>query len=267
MRRLFPRLFLLLTLVLVLASPPCTAGSGTVSNGVINLTVRIQDTVPYEAGDLATVKQDLTDASLCLFKATKSQNRFGKIIIVVPAAWTEVEGALPLGDITDNDYDLLIPSFKAGYAHVNGFGVGGQCMTIGMPNFKNNLTVDRTVVHEFGHYGYGLYDEYMRSHAWLENGKWVWYKYFFDDGKWIKCTEKVLWKVKPTLAGWKESFTYEPGTPSANGSTASLMWFPHKTEITDFCQESNHNSLVNSDQQLKRGTSCWEHMVKQQNFH
>jgi len=253
-------------LILVSAlSGPVLAGNGTVKDGVINLTVKIEDNVAEDTAIIDNIKQRFTDASTYLYNATAKQNRFGKIVIVAPSAWNPVTGALPIGDVDLDQVDVKVLNGKIANARVGAFG-GTGCINLGV----DNLTKDKgkkTIVHEFGHYGYGLYDEYLSTKYRRDLDPVGWYRVFWDkEGGWSKCTAKVTWEVDPVLCYWNYSYTY-PVTPSSpEDNHACIMWFQHDANITDFCN-TNHNSKCNCNQNSNHDyKSCWAVMAENTKF-
>ncbi|MGV8123531.1 MAG: CFI-box-CTERM domain-containing protein [Candidatus Xenobiia bacterium LiM19] len=253
-------------LILVSAlSCPVLAGNGTVKDGVINLTVKIEDNVTEDTAIIDNIKQRFTDASTYLYNATAKQNRFGKIVIVAPSAWNPVTGAVPIGDVDLDQVDVKVVNGKIANAKAGAFG-GTGCINLGI----DNLTKDggkKTIVHEFGHYGYGLYDEYLSTKYRRDLDPVGWYRVFWDkEGGWSKCTEKVTWEVDPVLCYWDYSYSYPVSPSSPEDNHACIMWFQHNANITDFCN-TNHNSKCNCNQNSNHDyKSCWAVMAESTKF-
>ncbi len=264
MIRILPALFSLFILFAVL-SGTAQAGNGTVKDGVINLTVQIENNVKEDTAIIDNIKQRFIDASNFLHSSTAKQNRFGKIIIVVPSAWSPVTGALPLGDVNLDQVDVKVVNGSIGNARAGAFGETGN-INLGIQVLAK-AKGGKTIVHKFGHYGYGLYDEYLSTRYRSDLNPAGWYKVFWEqEGGWSKCTAKVTWEVDPVLCYWDDSYTYPVSPSSPTDNHACIMWFQHNNNITDFCN-TNHNSKCNCNQNSNHNfKSCWTVMSESEKF-
>jgi hypothetical protein len=241
------------------------AGNGTVKDGVISLTVKIEDNVAENSAIIDNIKSRFTEGSSLLHSATAKQNRFGKIIIVVPSTWTPVTGALAVGDVNLDQVDVKVVNGNIGNARAGAFG-GTGCINLGI-EVLTRTGGRKTIVHEFGHYGYGLYDEYLNTKYRSDLNPAGWYRVFWDqEGGWSKCTAKVTWQVDPVLCYWDDSYSYTVSPSSPADNHACIMWFPHNDNITDFCY-TNHNTACNCNQNSKCDfKSCWTVMSENKTF-
>ncbi|MDQ7824959.1 MAG: CFI-box-CTERM domain-containing protein [Candidatus Eremiobacteraeota bacterium] len=257
--------FLLLFTLLLAGS--ALAGSGTVQNGVVNLSISIEAGVPYDAALIGKIKTKFTEGSQYLYNATLKQNRFGKLIIIVPDAWPTIEGAVALGDLKREKADVKVTEGKVANARVSAFGSDTGCINLGTTNLNSN-TCKSTITHEFGHYAYGLSDEYCLYVPRWEGGEWVWYQVFKDgNGNWNKCSKDVTWEVDPVEAAMGSGYSYPVSPSSPETNHVSIMWFHHVSPVTDFCSASNHNAACNHAQNSKNSfKSCWDVMASQTAF-
>jgi len=264
MGKLLSTAMTLLLLVSVL-SGVAQAGNGTVKDGVINLTVKIEDNVKEDSAIINNIISRFTEASKMLYTATAKQNRFGTINIVVPSSWNKPDGAEDSSDLDLKNVDVKVLNGKVGSANVDGFkGTGNINLGIEVLARTNG---GRTIVHEFGHYGYGLYDEYLASRYRSDLTPKGWYMVFWDkETGWYKCTDKVTWQVDPVITYWYAGYKYPVSPSSPSDNHACLMWFPHDSNITDFCH-TEHNSKPNNDQNSKHDfKSCWMVMAENDKF-
>lgn len=245
-----------LLLILFTLSGVALAGNGTVKDGVINLSVKIEDNVKEDSAIIDNIIDRFSDASKALYIATAKQNRLGTIKIIVPSAWSAQNGAQAPGDMDLQKADVKILNGSVGSANVNAFGGTGN-INLGIMTLKH-AGCGKTIVHEFGHYGYGLYDEYMASEYRKDLTPPGWYMKFKDDTTgWFKCTGKVAWEVEPLLCYWYGKYRYPKSPSSPEDNHACIMWFQHDRNINQFCNE-DHNSSCNCDQNIHHDfKSCW----------
>ncbi len=273
---------LITTCTTVLAS---TGTSGSITGGVIDLRVMILDdtdsTDKYgqDPSDIVEkVKESFIEASNYLYEATKGQNRFGKITIYVPAAreggWPEIQGALPMDNFNPEDSDVYIRPGRGASANLAGFmGSKESHMYIGIDKaFDTNGThsLGKTIVHEFGHYGYGLGDEYCDYET--KNGRS--YQVFGTlnaDGSitWNTCESQASMLMRDsngnTITEVVQGENYRPSYNS-NGAKASIMWVQHESSIVDFCDSSHNSSAPSHQNRIHGNKSCWEVMVENKKF-
>lgn len=256
---------LILLLLISASSGAAQAGNGTVKDGVINLTVKIEDNVKEDSAITDNIISRFTEASKLLYNATAKQNRFGTINIVVPSSWSKPDGAQDPGDLDLDKVDVKVVNGKVGNANVSTFGGTGN-INLGIQVLARK-TGGKTIVHEFGHYGYGLYDEYLGSKYRRDLTPKGWYKIFWDkETGWYKCTESVTWEVDPVMCYWHAGYKYPVSPSSPDDNHACLMWFPHNGNITEFCN-TDHNSKPNNDQNSKHDfKSCWTVMAENSTF-
>ncbi|VDI34433.1 Hypothetical predicted protein [Mytilus galloprovincialis] len=143
-------------------------------NGYTDILVTVADDIA-ENTQLISILQDwLIEASRKLYIASKSRFFFKKIIIRIPEKWSNNGQYTVTSASTNREGDIRIESPKQGIRS-NPFacclpacGVGGQYIHFTTDvmfegdsgNFGNLATV---LVHEWGHYRWGLFDEYPTS--------------------------------------------------------------------------------------------------------
>lgn len=253
MRYRRPRL--LLTASLLLAGTPAHAGTCKMSGGKVDLNVLFL----YNETGLSSWKPVFTEASKLLYNATEGHLQFGTINFYVACQPAKDRG------------DIWITTGTGGAsANVNGCGTDGLHVFLSNIHKRTDATAHGQLgmVHELGHYIFGLSDEYggdIRDAA----------------------TNALL----PPPAGqymWQNSqVTLDPaGKPfycqQASGGTGCIMdagtTITGAFSKTEFCSPSNHvgestksvkvtgeasfsNRKIANHQQFENGKSCWE-MVK-----
>ncbi|KNY28889.1 S-layer homology domain-containing protein [Pseudobacteroides cellulosolvens] len=281
---------ILALVMLIMPLGNCLAASGgSVSGGIINLNVIVMDdtnsSIKYgqtHEDVVKAVKDSFKEASSYLYNATKQQNRFGKITIYVPAAkpggWPEIAGALPMNNFDPEKSDVYIRPGNGASANVAGFmGAEDAHMYIGIGQAfsQGAKSMGKTLIHEFGHYGYGLGDEYCDYKSniidkLLGRNYQVFGKKENNKIVWNKCEESVTFAVYDsagnTILEVQNGSSYSP-VYNSNGRPASIMWVQHDNSIVDFCDSSNHNSSApNNQNRIHNGKSCWEVMAAKSQF-
>lgn len=242
------------------------ADKGSVSNGVISLTVRVQDSVSGAAANdlISNLKKSFTAASEYLYNATKKQTRFGQITIIVPPkdtnGWPQIQDAAPVGNLNPDKADVFVRPGSGASANPGGFMQDNNThIFLGQDETNNPSSCGRTIVHEFGHYGFDLGDEYCD----YQTIAGVYSQVFKDaNGRWNKCTNGVTWEITPNVIPSAQYGSITKMSVYSNGQPASIMWVQHLASVVDFCYE-NHNKTSLTDQNIKHSfESTWETMVK-----
>lgn len=117
------------------------------------------DTLIYDTGDSTKVAYWLNEASKKLWIATQGNLRIGTVYV-----YNRTNGGKTTADM------LFEMGAESASARVNGLGGEGR-MLFRMPYTSGSFDIpDRfiqnSLVHEFGHYGFGLYDEYLGRIRW-----------------------------------------------------------------------------------------------------
>jgi hypothetical protein len=130
---------------------------GTSPETVFNLRVSYYDT--YEnannSGRLKAIEANLKDFGTVLYEATNGKHKLGKVSVYFGGAYKD-------------DTDILWVKSCWPNANVAGYKKPGSriehCDTFDTtPFLTNTLAGGVTLLHEWGHFGYGLYDEYKNE--------------------------------------------------------------------------------------------------------
>jgi len=197
-------------------------GNGNLSAGKFNLILSIRHNA--NATRLNEWQASFERASRLLFDATDGQHQFGTIYVCNNSTGGR-----------NADGWLLEPDGTSMSA-TDALGNETAHMTLmGDERFKPFV-----IIHEFGHYGYGLYDEYQELHG--PNGSEV-------------CLGGTTANACIMEAGWWDGDRFGN---AANGGSLVLG------RVSKFCTPSNHESgndpAKDTEQQAIHGESCWETM-------
>jgi|GEM_PF-3030801 len=157
------------------------------------------------------------EASELLYDATDGQHQFGTILVCNNALGGR-NADIHLFEQDGRSYvNLPIP----------GLGQPGKHMFL----YGDERGRPFVIVHEFGHYGYGLYDEYVGPSGDAE------------------CVESPANATASIMeGGWWQA----PGVDGGDGCIR---------EISEFCVPGNHDPDGDTEQEDEHGQSCWETMV------
>ncbi|CAC5417576.1 CLCA3_4 [Mytilus coruscus] len=260
-------------------------------NGYTDVLVTVADDIA-ENTQLISILQDwLIEASRKLYIASKYRFFFEKVIIRIPEAWsnngqyivtsasTNREGDIrienPIQDVRSNPYACCLPAC----------GVGGQYIHFTTDvmfkgenaGFGNLATV---LVHEWGHYRWGLFDEYPTSRDTYTREI---IRFYSHNGRWepVRCTTEIFGTIFNYVSnrncrldsrGKPESdciFRPEYGVKAT--AIASMMGSAYIKSISQFCdsnstdERTKHNSEApNKHNDKCSGQSSWD-IIKQHN--
>lgn len=226
------------------------AGSGVVNgDGTINLTIQFK--FPPSTDQLTTTQSNMTDASELLWDATEGQMRIGNVTIQCSVVNEDLADfwmfAQPLRS------NSCVDCMSVAGAHINQFfGDSGGVWA-----------------HEFGHYGFGLHDEYINDAAeqTICNGRgWC----IEESPARHDAQHQCLMQQIPGR-DWSEFCTATTHEDNLRGNNAAcLVNPPHATGAPcgDGCEHWNTTTLryENSSQEKAHGHSCWEHLVARYAF-
>jgi hypothetical protein len=222
------------------------AGTGSIDTGAktIDLSVFISYNETDDNLDSATVNPDwrevFNDASARLWQATNGQLKIGKVTVYIRA----------LNKKEDADVWILDGSAGA-YAHVNKLGQKGYHMTIFQNRHRSTSAAYQggfSIVHEMGHYVFGLYDQYQ--------------------GASVPLAKKDTWTAADLSAISKSVNT---NSVSATDLVASIMdgGGGVNNVRTEFDTAANINKGVAvgarwwmNEHWIRHKESCWETMAK-----
>jgi len=126
---------------------PLGAGTGTIEDGRLDLLVYFA----YDETDPASWEPVFAEYSRLLANATEGQLQLGTV------AFTTCEFQKSLADV------WVLDDFSGARSHLNGLGVAGRHMTISQTHKSTGgfALGQFGLVHETGHYVWGVYDEYL----------------------------------------------------------------------------------------------------------
>jgi uncharacterized protein YegL len=228
----------------------------------------------------------LQRASIFLHQATLGQVQFGTIFLA--------DNTLAIADAEA----LLIPERGTTSSTRGGFGEIGRAISL----LNDTRTTPNLIIHEFGHHLWDLGDEYSKSFyevtidrsSGAPDKKTVpiisdsslnapvppdtdFLTVFsgVTERKPIESTTATVIKLKNELRDLATSADNTRGDvafPSICGDpvhdfSKTFCIMEHITLlVTDFCDDENHNSSQDSDQQSKHGESCWKTIVNRPGY-
>ncbi|XP_061406630.1 calcium-activated chloride channel regulator 1-like [Lethenteron reissneri] len=280
-------MFAYLILATVLCSAVGLSDSSRVrliDNGYEGLVIAINPTVPEDPKLIDAIKAMVTDASAYLHAATNNRVFFRNVSILIPSSWASKNYTRPTYEYYGKA-DVLVhpwddPADDSPYTHQYGqCGEPGQYIQF-TPNFlldDKNLKAygprGRAFVHEWGHFRWGLFDEYSEEEPFYVDGK---------NPEFTRCSKditggigKVTCRVDGTCA--VDKCTIEStGLPekgcsflpdeiqTAKESIMGLQWI---NSVNTFCTAKTHNRLAPNRQNRLCGlSSAWEVMLKHDDF-
>lgn len=191
-------------------------GSGTIRAGRFNLILSLRHNAA--AACLAEWRASFERASQLLFDATDGQHQFGDIYVCNDSSGGHNADA------------WLLDADGISVSAVHGLGSDTSHMTLcADERYKPFI-----IIHEFGHYGYGLYDEYTGPAGSAE------------------CIGGSTSDACAMEVGWPEGDRFGD---LATGGALVLG------RVSEFCVASNHDPDGDTNQDTFHGVSCWETMV------
>ena len=232
-----PRALLLAAVCLCLLVSSA-ASAVTLSNGEYEVVVAIDPAMAYDANMVTNIQNMMKDGSSYLHGALRQQARFSKVVILVPDSWPD-----------DPSYAAAAGESVAGADIFIGKNIGcGACASPGRIEIDDGSMNGKTVVHEWGHYRFGLGDEYC-DYVYKNS---AWYQVYKTSAGWNRCTA-----LQDIVRDCDERKTTDAAcaitTNNVNGAKASIMHRQANAGIDSFCDDSTdtkymHNSTVNNHQ-------------------
>lgn len=218
--------------------------------GKYEVIVVISPAMSYDGNEnlIDDIKDMMMEASAYLHIALKGQAIFGKVIILIPSSWPD--------DLADTPSEG--ETFAGGDIYI-GDRVGcGACASPGRIEIDISLMDGDTVVHEWGHYRFGLGDEYC-DYVWKYSD---WYQVYKTTAGWNRCTalQEIVKDCEERAISDPPCATTEE---NVNGAKASIMHQQFNLGIDSFCDDSEdekykHNSEVNNHHnRIWSRRSCW----------
>nr|KAG5687427.1 hypothetical protein BaRGS_019826 [Batillaria attramentaria] len=232
----------------------------------------------------------LTDTSKTLFRATRNQLYFREFVIVIPETWKGLDYYENALDVQLDRAQIIIDHANPAYGDAPYVKQYAEC---GQPGLYIHLTPsylldddvihkwgqpEKTLVHEWAHLRWGLFDEYP-----IDSQDAEFYRY---NGAWqpTRCSTEVEGSILNELTSKQCSFDYFTGKPEktcrffprmkSNQAVASLMFMQYLESIVEFCDDPataarpmRHNYLApNRQNRLCAYRSSWEVMRKHDDF-
>ena len=186
-------------------------GIGRYKDGKFDLILSIRHNA--DATRLQQWERSFKRASRILFDATDGQMQFGKLFVANNNKGKDEADA------------WLLENAGTSSSATNGFGTVGDHMTL-KSDEKNKPFI---IIHEFGHYGYGLYDEYEPL-----------------GGGVAECTGDAGSGACIMEFGWTQGDQIDDTGTLTEGS------------VNEFCTPTNHDPDSDTEQQALNDESCWE---------
>ena len=226
------------------------AGSGVVNgDGTMDLTVQFK--FPPSSDQLTTTQANMTDASRLLWDATEGQMRIGNVTIQCSVVNEDLADFWMFANpIRSNSCADCMDTVGA---HINQFfGDSGGVWA-----------------HEFGHYGFGLRDEYINNAAEQTNcnGRgWC----IEESPARHDAQHQCLMQQIPG-EDWSEFCTATTHEDNLRGNNAACLVNPPDATgapCADGCTHWNTTTLryEDSSQEKANGHSCWEHLTARYAF-
>jgi hypothetical protein len=185
-------------------------GIGRYKNGKFDLILSIRHQA--DSTRILQWERSFKRASEILFDATDGQMQFGKLFVANNSVGSSEADAW----LMDEEGDSV--------AYIDALGTAGLHMTL-KSDEKNKPFV---VIHEFGHYGFGLYDEYIGP-----------------DGD-AECTGSTAQGACIMEHGWWDGDQID--------DVGNLTPGP----VNEFCVDDNHDPDQDTYQEDIHGESCWQ---------
>jgi hypothetical protein len=187
----------------------------------------------------------------------------GELTVIVPDHW-ECPQCEPRRGWVQTKPDFYIgPDVRCGACARFERDYGFISIDDGVIMNRTATAAGRTFVHEWGHYRYAIYDEYM---SWRRRGgQWIEDYHDENEGRYVACNrlrEKVM-SCRAYTVGSNRSNRCAAISDEANGAVASLMDSQWNNEIVAFCDDSGdsthkHDPDIKSCQNdYNNGKSSW----------
>lgn len=239
---------LILLMTVLIMSWGLNSEAVSLSSGEYEVVVAIDPTMANDTTMIDKIKTMMKDASKYLHTALKEQGIFGTVTILVPDSWPDDPSYLASEGETVAGADIFV-----------GKNVScGACASPGRIEIDDGQMVGSTVVHEWGHYRFGLGDEYC-DYVYKNSN---WYQIYKTAAGWNSCTA-----LQETERNCEERIQTGASCTdtknNVNGAKASIMHRQWNTGIDSFCDDGTdakykHNSTVNNHQNRVWGNkSTW----------
>ncbi|XP_046584370.1 calcium-activated chloride channel regulator 1-like [Haliotis rubra] len=276
---MYTAMSLLAPLLLLL---PLASGCG---RGVIHIKdneyrgmlIAIEESVPEDYSLIEKLQSIFTNASKYLYQVTHQRAYFGDVTILVPKSWSDRPQYEPQTKETVDKSDILIDQADDRFSYGNRpfvikttpCGELGHYMHL-TPAYVLNDTAadlygpyDKTIIHEWGHLRYGVFDEYPDEKS---SQQFYAASRFYDV---VRQTEGCRYQV-----GLPDSnCRFQPYTENTGEKYGSLMYSQQLQHIVHFCDNDPSSPLTlhnrqatNKQNQMCDGRSVWEVMREHGDF-
>ncbi|KAL8565740.1 hypothetical protein ACOMHN_018657 [Nucella lapillus] len=261
-----------------------------VDHGYEGIIIAINPYLKQEDTMLKRLEKYLTETSKTLFRATRNQLYFREFIVVIPETWKGLKTYENALDVQLDRAQIIIDRANLAYADAPYVKQYAEC---GQPGLYIHLTPsylmdddvfhkwgkpEKTLVHEWAHLRWGLFDEYP-----IDAQDAEFYSY---NGAWhpTRCTTDVDGSVLNEYTSDMCTFDFFTGKPEkacrffprmkSNKAYASLMFMQYLDSIAEFCDDPessarplHHNKMApNRQNRLCTYRSAWEVMKKHEDF-
>ena len=212
----------------------------TLEDGEYEVVVAIDPNMPHAGHEtmVADIQDMMRDASSYLHTALRQQAIFARVTILVPDSWPDDPSYVAAEGESVAGADIFIATDID----------CGACASPGRIEIDDGRMSGDTVVHEWGHYRFGLGDEYC-DYVYKSG---AWYQVYKTSAGWNRCTalQDIVRDCEERLMSGAGCTTT---TNDVNGAKASIMHREWNAGIDSFCDDSTddeyeHNDTVNNHQ-------------------
>lgn len=260
---------------------------------------------PNETEDerlIEAIREMVNDASSYLYEATNHRAYFKEVMILIPDTWEDKPGYQSPRNATFEGADIIVAPRNPRFApepslppvpHTKHYeGCGKQSVHIHLTShfLLHEYTeayygnIGRVLVHEWGHYRWGLFNEYADEIAdpdhsqefYFSPTKQVWvptrcsldwesYSLVFDNGRYRYCNgDKYI--------GYEDGCVSIPSTNQDRVTASIMSGYTSVDEIIDFCDDNVESSEIHNTEapdkhnRLCNSRSNWEIMREHPDF-
>ncbi|ELT92057.1 hypothetical protein CAPTEDRAFT_83840, partial [Capitella teleta] len=271
---------LLLASLLVIVLGQVSAKVTFSDNAYKDIVVYIDPDVTESKQLLENIKTSFMDASRLLYSATHQRFYFGEVTILIPNTWPANSAYEDVEQESLDTKDLIIEpktnknASNAPYTpQPKGCGNMGECIHLTDAFMKDDSEAEKygprgkVLVHEWGHYRFGLYDEYPLS------DKERFYRSSSGSIEATRCSLEIDGELYNSETG-NSGCEIVDGLPEKacrfraksekKSNYGSLMYKQNLEQITEFCTddatvETLHNKEAPNKQNIEcNGKSAWE---------
>ncbi|XP_013401735.1 calcium-activated chloride channel regulator 1-like [Lingula anatina] len=256
-----------------------------VNNGYEGLLIAIREDVSESEALITRLKEVFTDVSSRLFSATRQRAYLRNVTILVPKSWQKKNDYGEPGIEAFDKANIIIvksgknPDHNPYVIQPGHCGEPGQYMHLTKKFLLDDDVASpwgdrgKTIVHEWGHLRWGLFDEYALDDDPKDK------PFYLDSGKieGVRCSLNLFWELNEGC-----NVSESSGLPEDNcifivptkGQEATASYGSHHyvPTVTDFCDNNTSPSNRHNDRAPNRqnrfcaGRSAWEVMRESDDF-